>query len=68
MLLGQAAGAERPQPSHSAGLCSRGWAAFPLRIMPLFMVKKVKFTRDASGDRLGEVSVFSLLINLLSTH
>lgn len=64
----EVAGAEWPQPSHSAGLCSRGQAMFPLWIMPLSVMKKVEFTRDAAGDRLGEVSLFPLLINLLSTH
>lgn len=68
VLLVEVAGAEWPQPSHSAGLCSRGQAMFPLWIMPLSVMKKVEFTRDAAGDRLGKVSLFPLLINLLSTH
>lgn len=64
----KAAGTERPQLSHGAGLCGRDQAMFPLWIVPLSIVKKVEFTRDAAGDRIGEVSLFPLLINLLSIH
>lgn len=64
----EAGGAERPQPSHCAGLCRRGQVIFHPWIMPLSVVKKIEFARDAAGDRLGEASLFPLLINLLSTH
>lgn len=51
-------GAERPQPSHCVGLCRRGQVIFHSWIMPLSVVKKIEFTRDAAGSGLGKLLSF----------